>query len=317
MSAVRVPWLLSCLLAACGADPAPEGMVWIPGGTFVMGGDDADAPRHQVTVTGFWLDAHEVTNAEFAAFVQATGYVTDAERTPTAAELPGVPAELRVPGAAVFRPPAGGPVDLRQFASWWEYVPGACWRRPEGPGSSLQGKERHPVVQVSWRDAMAYARWAGKRLPTEAEWERAARGGIEARYGWGDHQVPGGRWQANIWQGEFPVRNELADGFAGTAPVGSFPPNGFGACDLSGNVWEWCADRYRPDGYGSGAARVDPRGPDSSFDPMEPGVEKRVMRGGSFLCSDVYCLGYLPGTRMKSTPDTALCHTGFRCAKDP
>lgn len=293
-------------------------MVWIPPGTFTMGSGngDPDAPLHQVTLRGFFLDVREVTNAEFERFVKTTGYVTDAERTPTEAELPGVPAEQRVPGGLVFHVPAAANPDLRDFASWWSFVSGACWRHPEGPQSSIAGKAEHPVVQVSWNDATAYAKWARKRLPTEAEWERAARGGLEqARYAWGNEQVPAGRWQANIWQGDFPSRNELGDGFATTAPAGTFAKNGFGLCDMSGNVWEWCQDRYRPDGYGTGPC-TDPKGPDASFDPMEPGADKRVMRGGSFLCSDVYCLGYQPGTRMKSTADTALCHTGFRCAKD-
>jgi sulfatase modifying factor 1 len=296
---------------------APAGMAWIPAGTFTMGNGDPDAPVHQVTLHGFFLDVHEATNAEFERFVKATGYVTDAERKPTAAELPGVPEEQRVPGALVFHVPAAEHPDLRDFGSWWSFVPGACWRHPEGPQSSIDGKADHPVVQVSWRDATAYAKWAGKRLPTEAEWERAARGGLErARYAWGNEQVPGGKWQANIWQGDFPRHNDVKDGFATTAPVQSFPPNGFGLYDMSGNVWEWCQDHYRPDGYGDGKPRTDPQGPKTSHDPQEPGVHKRVMRGGSFLCSDVYCLGYQPGTRMKSSEDTALCHTGFRCAKD-
>lgn len=321
--------LLLLLPAACGGSTAataptpqqpPPGMVWIPPGTFTMGSQtgDADAPRHQVTLAGFWIDVHEVTNREFARFVAATGYVTEAERTPTAAELPGVPDELRVPGALVFRRPEAADVDLAEFWRWWQFVPGACWRHPEGPGSSIADRQDHPVVQVSWNDAAAYARWANKRLPTEAEWERAARGGLEgARFCWGGDQTPDGRWVTNIWQGDFPRRNDATDGYLTTAPVGTFPRNGFGLHDMSGNVWEWCQDHYRPDGYGGGAPRKDPRGPASGFDPMEPGVDKRVMRGGSFLCSDVYCLGYLPGTRMKSTPDTALCHTGFRCVRDP
>lgn len=301
------------------AAAAPAGMVLIPAGRFVMGSQngDADAPLHEVEVDAFWLDATEVTNAAFAAFVAATGYVTDAEKKPTAEELPGVAESDRVAGALVFRAPAGA-VDLREFWRWWQFVPGADWRHPMGPDSDLAGKDQHPVVQVSWRDATAYARWANKRLPTEAEWERAARGGLDRRrYVWGDEQTLRGAWLANIWQGTFPTRNEALDGFATTAPVGRFAANAFGLHDASGNVWEWVADRYRPDGYGDGrTVQKNPAGPATSFDPAEPDVEKRVMRGGSFLCSDAYCLGYQPGTRMKSSPDTSLCHTGFRCARD-
>jgi sulfatase modifying factor 1 len=241
--------------------------------------------------------------------------VTDAEKKPTPEEVPGVPADQLTAGALVFHAPSGA-VDLRDFSQWWSFVPGACWRHPSGPDSSIEGKGDHPVVQVSWRDAIAYAAWAKKRLPTEAEWEYAARGGLDQkRYVWGDATPGEPVWQANIWQGTFPQQNTLKDGFAGTSPVRQFPANAFGLYGMSGNVWEWCQDRYRPDGYGDGKQVAhNPQGPDQSFDPQEPGVEKRVMRGGSFLCSDAYCLGYQPGTRMKSTPDTSLCHTGFRCA---
>ena len=307
-------------------------MVWIPGGEAVLGSQngDPDAPLHRVRVTGFWLDATEVSNAQFAAFVAATGHVTDAETKPTAADVPGVPEEQRFAGSLVFTPPAGA-VDLREFWTWWQFVPGACWRQPEGAGSTIVGREQHPVVHVSWRDAVAYATWAHKRLPTEAEWEFAARGGLDQqRYVWSAGPVTGpvtGRGdgpgdgpsaaapRANIWQGTFPRENTRRDGFVGTAPVRSFAANGFGLFCMSGNVWEWCSDWYHPRGYGDGTAvLVDPQGPADSFDPQEPGAKKRVLRGGSFLCSDVYCLGYLPGTRMKSTPDTGLCHAGFRCA---
>ena len=294
------------------------GMVWIAGGEAVLGSQngDRDAPRHRVRLDGFWLDATEVTNAQFAAFVAATGYVTDAEKPPSKADVPDLPDDQRVAGSLVFTPPPDA-VDLRQFWTWWQFVRGADWRHPGGPGSSLAGKDEHPVVHVSWRDANAYAAWAKKRLPSEAEWEFAARGGLaERRYVWGDEAPREGAWHANIWQGRFPQQNSGADGFATTAPVRTFAPNAFGLYGMSGNVWEWCEDRYRPDGYGDGKQIVvNPRGPADSFDPQEPGVEKRVMRGGSFLCSDEYCLGYLPGTRMKSTPDTSLCHTGFRCAR--
>lgn len=292
-------------------------MVWIPAGEAVLGSQtgDHDAPLHRVRLSGFWLDATEVTNAQFAAFVQATGYVTDAERVPTAAELPGVPEAERRAGALVFRAPTE-PVRAEEYWRWWQFVPGADWRHPEGPGSSIAGREQHPVVQVSWRDAQAFCAHHKKRLPTEAEWEYAARGGLlQQRYVWGAAAPAAGRYPANIFQGEFPYQNTAADGHLGTAPVRAFAANGYGLFGMSGNVWEWCQDFYRPDGYGDGArVLVDPQGPATSHDPAEPGVAKRVMRGGSYLCSDSYCLGYLPGTRMKSTPDTALCHTGFRCA---
>ena len=294
-----------------------EGMVWIAGGEAVLGGQHGatDAPLHRVRLSGFWLDATEVSNAQFAAFVLATGYVTDAEKVPSKEDVPDLPDEARFAGSLVFAPPPAA-VDLRQFWTWWEFRRGACWRHPEGPGSTLDGRAEHPVVHVSWRDAEAYAKWAHKRLPTEAEWEYAARGGLgQQRYVWGDEPQRDGAFRANIWQGTFPRTNTAADGFVGTAPVRTFPANGYGLFGMSGNVWEWCADRYHPDGYGDAKSlAIDPQGPSTAFDPQEPGVDKRVMRGGSFLCSDVYCLGYLPGTRMKSTPDTGLCHTGFRCA---
>ncbi|HLQ37003.1 MAG TPA: formylglycine-generating enzyme family protein, partial [Planctomycetota bacterium] len=272
-------------------------------------------PLHRVKLDGFWLDCTEVTNAQFAAFVVATAYVTDAEQQPTAEELPGVPAEQRVPGALVFKQP-GGQVDRKEFRQWWQFVPGADWRHPLGPDSKVAQRDDHPVVQVSWRDAQAYCKWAHKRLPSEAEWEYAARGGLDQkRYVWGDEQVPGGKWQANIWQGDFPTRNELGDGYATTAPVRAFAANGFGLFGMSGNVWEWCEDFYRADAYGDGKqCCINPRGPKDGVDAADPDLQQRVMRGGSYLCSDVYCLGYQPGTRMKSSPDTSLCHAGFRCA---
>ena len=291
-------------------------MVFVPAGEAVLGSQngDRDAPLHRVRLDGFWIDATEVTNDQFAAFVAATRYVTDAEKKPLPEEVPGVPPDQLTAGALVFQTPPGA-VDLREFSQWWSFVPGACWRHPSGPGSSIEGKGDHPVVQVSWRDAVAYAAWAKKRLPTEAEWEYAARGGLDQkRYVWGDAAPGEPAWQANIWQGTFPQQNTLEDGFSGTAPVRHFAANAFGLHGMSGNVWEWCQDRYRPDGYGDGKQVAhNPQGPQTSLDPQEPGVEKRVMRGGSFLCSDAYCLGYQPGTRMKSTPDTSLCHTGFRC----
>ncbi len=301
----------------------PPGMVRVKGGTFQRGSDNPkmrDArPTHRVTVDGFWIDRTAVTNAEFARFVAATGYVTVAERTPRPEDFPGAPPEKLVAGGVVFSPPEG-PVPLDNHLRWWNYVPGADWRHPDGPKSDIEGKEKYPVVQVAWDDAVAYAKWAGKRLPTEAEFEFAARGGLEGkRYVWGDEFKPGGKWMANIWQGEFPYRDTGEDGFRGPAPVGSFPANGYGLCDMAGNVWEWCSDWYRADYYARLAAGPqpvqNPRGPDDSSDPGEPGVPKRVMRGGSYLCTDQYCTAYEAGARGKGAPDTGTNHLGFRCVK--
>jgi formylglycine-generating enzyme len=291
-------------------------MVWIPAGRFLMGSDESpDAmPVREIELRGFWIDRTEVTNAEFARFVAATGYLTVAERPPDPQLYPGVAPALLVPGSIVFTPPEGR-ADRNRPLSWWAYVPGADWRHPEGPGSTIEGRENHPVVQVCWDDAVAYAEWAGKRLPTEAEWEYAARGGLEqARYVWGDQLKPGGHWPANIYQGCFPARNTAEDGFASTAPIASFPPNGFGLYDMSGNVWEWCADWYHPDAYSS-STESNPTGPLEGFDPEEPGVAKRVQRGGSFLCSNEYCVRYLAGARGKGDPGSAASHTGFRCVR--
>jgi formylglycine-generating enzyme required for sulfatase activity len=294
-------------------------MVWIPGGTFWMGRDPSacDAaecctagqtdtlPVHEVTVDGFWMDRTDVTNAQFARFVEATGYRTVAEK----------PMDPLPPGSFVFRPPAVVP-HLRDHRLWWRFEEGADWRHPDGPGSAIEGHMDHPVVQVCWDDAVAYARWAGKRLPTEAEWEFAARGGLDRqRYVWGDDLLPGGKWQANIWQGKFPKENSLADGYRTTAPVGSFPANGYGLYDMSGNVWQWCADWYRPDYYRH-SHRHNPQGPDDGFDPSENGLAKRVQRGGSYMCSDLYCQGYQPGVRGKGEPNSAGPHIGFRCGRN-
>jgi len=315
-------------------DPAaarPAGMRWIPPGEFMMGTDSPlgwpdERPAHLVRVEGFYMDEHEVTVAEFRRFVEATGHVTTAERPVDVQSLmaqlpPGTPLPLPenlVPGSLVFTP-TDGPVPLDEFARWWKWTPGASWRRPEGPGSTLDGQDNHPVVHVSWEDAVAYARWAKKRLPTEAEWEYAARGGlINQHQVWGDADPgDGGRWRANIWQGDFPHRNTVADGHARSAPVGSYPPNGFGLFDMAGNVWEWCADWYQPDFYqASPGVAANPNGPARSSDPAWPSPAERVQRGGSFLCDDDYCSRYRPSARQGCSPDTSASHVGFRCAAD-
>ena len=297
---------------------APDGMAAIPAGVYRLGSDEhypEERPARDIEVRAFAIDTSPLTNEDFARFVDATSYVTVAERALRPEDFPGVPADQLVPGSVVFTPPAEA-VPLDQPLRWWSFVPGANWRHPEGPGSDLSGRMNHPVVQVAWEDADAYARWAGKRLPTEAEWERAARGGLAGlRYVWGDVFQPEGRFMANTFQGTFPHRNTIEDGFAATAPVRSFPPNGYGLYDMAGNVWEWCEDNYRPDAY-QAHEKLNPKGPADSFDPREPGTPKRVIRGGSYLCSDVYCTGYRPSARMKSAPDTGLSHTGFRCVKD-
>jgi formylglycine-generating enzyme len=310
---------------------AEPGMVWISGGEFTMGSEEKEAkkdekPAHRVKVEGFWIDTTLVTNRQFKEFVEATGYVTTAEKAPTLEEImsqvpPGTkppPPELLVAASLVFKP-TSGPVPLTNMRVWWEWKPGANWRHPLGPSSSIEGKEDHPVVQVSWFDAVAYATWAGKRLPTEAEWEYAARGGKEKQiYTWGDEEFSEEKPQANIWQGHFPYKSTKPEGYFGTTAVKSYPPNGYGLYDMAGNVWQWCSDLYHANYYQDEAKKelsIDPKGPASSFDPDEPYATKRVHRGGSFLCHSSYCKGYRVTARMKTCPDTSLNHLGFRCAK--
>ena len=307
-----------------------DGMVKIPGGTFMMGGDNSQAgkdeyPKHKVTISPFYMDAAEVTNAQFAAFVKATGYITTAEIKPKWEDIkkqvpPGTPKppdDQLVAASLVFRQ-ASQPITLEDVGQWWEWTPGADWKHPEGPGSTIQGKENYPVVQVSWDDAVAYCKWAGKRLPTEAEFEFASRGGLVNNiYSWGNEPVDQGAVKCNSWQGQFPYKNTGRDGFQGAAPVKSFKPNGYGLFDMSGNVWEWCNDWYDFNYYATikdGA--VNPKGPAKSYDPDEPYTPKHSVRGGSFLCNDSYCSGYRAARRMKSSPDTGMEHTGFRCVKD-
>jgi formylglycine-generating enzyme len=311
--------------------PAPEGMAWISGGTFVMGDDDGqpdEAPAHPVTLDGFWMDRTEVTNAQFKKFVDATGYKTLAERTPEREDFRGlvpdvkdIPAENLVAGSICFNERFDRSTLTQDGPLWpyqvWKYVKGANWKHPEGPDSTIDDRMQHPVVHVNWDDAVAYCKWAGKRLPTEAEWEYAARGGLKnAIYPWGNELVKNGKWMLNIWQGKFPDKNEVQDGFLTTAPVASFPANGYGLYDMAGNVWEWCSDFYRPDYYRY-SPFVNPQGPSDSFDPMEPQYAKRVQRGGSFMCSDNYCRGYRVAARMKGTPDSGAFHTGFRTVLSP
>jgi formylglycine-generating enzyme len=300
--------------------PAPEGMVWIPGGTFWMGCDDCGMPDtqpvHLVSVAGFWMDRTPVTNTQFERFVRATGYVTVAERPLNPADFPGVPTDKLKPGSSVFTH-SSKPVRLDDPLQWWKYVPGASWKHPEGPGSTLSGRDEHPVVQIAWEDATAYLKWAGRRLPTEAEYEFAARGGLDRnRYAWGNDLRPNGTWQANVWQGTFPASDTAEDGYQRTSAVTAFPPNGFGLYDMGGNVWQWCADWYRADYYQRVAALAgpasNPDGPRDSLDPDEPGAAKRVVRGGSFLCSDQYCSRFLVGSRGKAEINSGASNLGFR-----
>jgi len=303
--------------------PAPAGMVWIPGGDFWMGCENCGMPDalpvHLVSVAAFWMDATPITNAEFDRFVRATGYITVAERKPDPKDFPGVPADKLVAGSIVFTPPAH-PVSLDDYSKWWSYVAGANWRHPDGTESTLKGLDDHPVVHIAFEDAMAYAKWSGKRLPTEAEFEFAARGGLDRNlYAWGNELKPGGRVPANIWEGHFPDANNRADGYFKTSPVTAFPPNRYGLRDVGGNVWQWCADWYRPDYYDTfrdpNGAAANPTGPSSSFDPEEPSAAKRVTRGGSFLCSGEYCSRYLVGSRGKAEISSGSSNLGFRLVK--
>lgn len=317
-----------------------SGMKKIEGGAFLMGGNTRDDlteqlpgaqpredefPRHEVTVNSFWMDETEVTNAQFREFVEATGYVTTAERPipleEIMAQLPegtAPPSEdMLQPASLVFQSPKPGNPYGYGPGDWWKIEKGACWKHPQGKGSNLEGKDDLPVVHISWYDAMAYAKWAGKRLPTEAEWEYAARGGqVDTAFPWGDSIDNA---QANFWQGEFPLQNEEKDGFAKLAPVRQFPPNGYGLYDMAGNVWEWCSDWYHAEYYECVEAQDlgnNPQGPEISFDPFMPNGSQKIIRGGSFLCNDSYCSGYRTAARMKSSPDTGLEHTGFRCVRD-
>jgi formylglycine-generating enzyme required for sulfatase activity len=307
--------------AAGAPDP---GMLWIPGGTFLMGSEDfypEERPVRTISVAGFWIDRYVVTNAQFAQFAAATGYVTLAERPLDPAEFPGAPAENLVPGSMLFRKTSTA-VDLRNYANWWVWAPGTSWRHPLGAASSLEGLESHPVVHVAYEDAEAYARWRGKDLPDEAEWEFAARGGLDGKkFTWGDEHFPDGKPMANTWQGEFPWQNMLLDGYEGTSPVGSYPPNGYGLYDMAGNVWEWTSDWFVPlradevvqSCCTTAAARVVSA--EQSYDPAQPQfrIPRRVVKGGSHLCAPNYCLRYRPAARQPQMQDTGMSHIGFRC----
>jgi len=318
-----------------------SGMILINGGDFNLGGKERtdqpkdhpgsqprpdEFPNVSVSISSFWMDETEVTNAQFSKFVEATGYITTAERPISLEEImsqlpPGTPPpdpSLLVPSSLVFESPSRSDMRNPNVQDWWRLVEGASWQHPQGPDSSVKGRDDDPVVHISWYDASAYARWAGKRLPTEAEWEYAAQGGKSSVFTWGD-QIPSNQKVANYWQGEFPMTNTVSDGFGRLAPVKSFAANGYGLYDMAGNVWEWCLDWYHAEYYeclASSNDTDDPGGPTSSYDPYMPSTPQKVMRGGSFLCNDSYCAGYRTAARMKSSPDTGLEHTGFRCVRD-
>jgi formylglycine-generating enzyme required for sulfatase activity len=301
---------------------AKDRMVHLPGGAYRMGSDQhypEEAPAHNVRVGSFWIDTHAVTNADFKAFVDATGYVTFAEKPANPDDYPGAKPELLAPSSVMFKK-AKGPVDLSNHYNWWVYVPGADWRHPRGPSSTLHNLMNHPVVHVAFADAEAYAHWAGKELPTEAEWEFAARGGLEgAEFAWGDEYTPEGQWRTNTWQGEFPWQNKLEDGYEWTAPVGTFAPNGYGLYEMCGNTWEWTTDWFQSHAdIQHACCTIDnPRGGEAekSYDPRTPGVKipRKVMKGGSYLCAPNYCRRYRPAARMPQSIDTSTCHLGFRC----
>ncbi|MEM6885935.1 MAG: formylglycine-generating enzyme family protein [Verrucomicrobiota bacterium] len=331
--------VLAGFLSSCSESvntPAEMEMVWIPGGTYVMGTNDPTAqvnerPEREVTLDGFWMDTTPVTNHQFQQFVEATGYVTIAERKLDWEEMkkqmppgsPRPPESSMAPGSLVFRK-TEGPVDLRYFDQWWQWTTDVHWRQPEGPGSSIKDRMDHPVVHVSWFDAVAYAEWAGKRLPTEAEWEYAARGGRETntRFVWGEEFMPEGNYMANTWTGTFPYENNREDGYEATSPVATFPANGYGLYDMAGNVWNWCNDLYAANIHVQAqlaedkSCCINPAGPEKSFDPMNPHApETRVIKGGSFLCHVDYCESYRPSARRGNTPDSATSHTSFRCVR--
>lgn len=305
----------------------PQGMVWIPGGQALMGSNFApnESPVHEIAVDGFYMDETEVSNAQFEAFVKATNYVTFAERQPKLEDFPeSVRANIQIdqlkPGAILFSPPPAseGKVSLSNHLAWWKYVDGANWRQPHGPGSSIEDKMDHPVVCLTWEDAQAYAKWAGKRLPTEAEWEYAAQGGVgpkkKSTFSWGEEDTKRVTL-ANTWNGDFPLQNDKQDGFQGTSPVKTYPPNAFGLYDMAGNVWEFVSDWYQPN-YFAVSPKLNPKGPLQGYDPNEPGIPKKVIKGGSYLCNPSYCTGYRPSSRMFNSLDSATNHTGFRCVKD-
>jgi len=332
--------LAFCLLACSNqssnetnslADNATAGMVLIKGGQFTMGTDeresyDHERPAHRVSVKSFWIDETEVTNGQYEEFVKATGYLTIAERKPDWEELrkqvpPGTPRppdSLMQAGSLVFHSPAE-PVMLNDYSQWWEWKTGVDWRHPEGPESNLSGKANHPVVHIAYDDALAFAKWKGKRLPTEAEWEFASRGGKQERYVWGEEVAPQGKFMANTFQGSFPLKNLKEDGFESTSPVKSFPPNSYGLYDMIGNVWEWTSDWYDANYFQSLAGNAlteNPHGPEKSFDPQDPYAMKRVTKGGSFLCASNYCVNYRSSARQATAFDSGQSHIGFRCVKD-